>query len=927
ADQAVLPQDEEVVQYALKAVRELNQKYQSVGEPTGHETGLTTASSGGTGPFYLFHRSRLWNPSEGKWIGWERKRGKLHEFNQILRSENGAQDPAREEIKHSFTVISDGLHAADQCIHYLQRTRYVITLDADSILPRGAGSRLIGALAHPLNQAVFDEETGRITSGYSVLQPRMEIHPRSVNHSWFTRIFAGDTGLDLYTLAVSDAYNDLFGEGIFVGKGIYDVDAFMRSVDDYIPENSVLSHDLLEGVMGRAALVTDITMVEDYPQSYFVQAVRLQRWIRGDWQLLPWLFPSRRSGPNLSVMDRWKIFDNLRRSLLAPTLLFILVLGLLFTPSLALLWILFPFISLGIPLFTSLTHSTLQVIGGEQISNAMRPLRWNIMRWALGITFLPYEAFITMSAIITTLVRMLITRRNLLQWTTAAQSAQLFRHTERRGTAWLTMSLVSITSFLLTVAIQVLSKYDTAAGRAQWFTLPLLILWYTAPLIAWWISQPVEDRAVPLNQDQLDLLRRIARRTWGFFERYVGPEDHWLPPDHFQETPLGVAAHRTSPTNMGLLLTSTLAAYDLGYIGHLDLATRLSTTLDTFSQMERFRGHFINWYDTLTLQPLNPRYISTVDSGNLAASLIVTAQACKRMPEETIFRWNLWQGYLDSLSVLEETLHGIRIPDINTEVDELTRLIADMQEEVKSVQHQRSNWYPLFLKVSGSFWRTLSAQLIELVKNCQSALNLSTLSKLQETAAQTERQHLAVQHTITELVPWIPLFEHYPPEFDRPPFAKTFSSLRSSLPNNMAFGQIPEHIKNASQSVATLHCLLDEPPGISEVGDGAEQKDRLAREWLGQLTQALEMAQANARSLVEKFNLIAGQAEQYVQEMDFSFLFHQQRCVFHIGFNMVTGQLDQNYYDLLASEARIASIIAIAKEDVPQTHWLHLNRP
>ena len=319
ADRESLPQDKELVEYAVTAIETLNIKYNctSPGKDTnivsgdGQESG---AGSDGTELFYLLHRKRLWNPNEGKWMGWERKRGKLHELNLLLRGGTNL----------TFTTLTDDMNA---CKHALQHVRFVITLDADTILPRGAACRLAGTLAHPLNRAVFDEITGQIVSGYSVLQPRMEIHPRSANYSWFTRFFAGDTGLDLYTLAVSDAYQDLFGEGIYVGKGIYDVDAFERSVDNHIPENTVLSHDLLEGLMGRAGLVTDITMIEDYPQNYFIQVVRQRRWIRGDWQLLPWLFQPNQHRLVFSIIDRWKMFDNLRRALLAPFLLLILLFG------------------------------------------------------------------------------------------------------------------------------------------------------------------------------------------------------------------------------------------------------------------------------------------------------------------------------------------------------------------------------------------------------------------------------------------------------------------------------------------------------------------------------------------------------------------------------------------------------------------------
>ncbi|HNY94987.1 MAG TPA: hypothetical protein PKJ88_09850, partial [Flexilinea sp.] len=305
ADQETMPEDEDLVKQTIEAIGALNRKYGPVSFSENSAENSEENDSTSVSRFYFLHRKRLWNPSEGKWIGWERKRGKLHELNLLLRGKSGL----------SFTVFTDGFHDENPDKGILQRTRFVITLDTDTVLPRGAACRLAGTLAHPLNRPIFDEKTGRVISGYTILQPRMEIHPRSANYSWFTRIYSGDTGLDLYTLAVSDAYQDLFGEGIYVGKGIYDVDGFTRSVEGHIPENSVLSHDLLEGLMGRAGLVTDITMIEDYPQNYILQALRQRRWIRGDWQLLPWLIHPQRFGVTFSIIDRWKIFDNLRRSL------------------------------------------------------------------------------------------------------------------------------------------------------------------------------------------------------------------------------------------------------------------------------------------------------------------------------------------------------------------------------------------------------------------------------------------------------------------------------------------------------------------------------------------------------------------------------------------------------------------------------------
>ncbi len=921
ADRESLPEDEELVQYAIAAVEALNHKYKAP-SPGGEDANTPVegqaedARPNDAKLFYFLHRRRLWNPSEGKWMGWERKRGKLHELNLLLRG--GAN--------LSFITLADEMRA-------LQKVRFVITLDTDTILPRGAAHRLAGTLAHPLNRAVFASSSGRVVSGYTVLQPRMEIYPPSANQSWFTRFFVGDAGLDLYTLAVSDSYQDLFGEGIYVGKGIYDVDAFERSIGERIPENTVLSHDLLEGLMGRAGLVTDITMIEDYPQNYFIQTMRQRRWIRGDWQLLPWLMRPGRYGLTFSWIDRWKMFDNLRRSLLAPALLLTFILGLIFLPDLAGLWTIVVLLSLGVPLLTGMARSALQILGGEHAGAALRPLAWNVVRWLLAVAFLPYEAYISIDAILTTLYRLLISHRNLLQWTTAAQTARVFGLQARRNVAWQKMAAATLLALILAMGLQLLADLTRmAVAPALTNASPVLLLWALSPFIVWWVNRPITEYTVPLNKEEENLLRQVARRTWGFFEQFAGPEDHWLPPDHYQESPVGMVAHRTSPTNIGLLLTSTLAAYDLGYLDQLGLATRLFTTMSTLDRLERFRGHFMNWYDTLTLQPLHPRYISTVDSGNLAASLIVTAQACKTMPDEPIFRWDLWQGYLDTLSNLTETLTGMRKVEFDQQVEEINRRIAAIHAEILTVRSQPGRWYSLYLKASGPFWQDLSHRLMELVEVGRSAFDLETLEKLQEVAAQVERHHTDVQRTITELVSWIPLFENIPARFHEAPFLKGIAALKAGLPYNLALGQVHAHAEAALSLIVVLHNLLaeeDQPVGVTEgpvslPGIGQEQT---ALEWLEELTKALARADANSGLLVTRFAQIMRRAEQYVREMDFSFLYQLERHVFHIGFNLDVGQLDQNYYDLLASEARIASIIAIAKGEVPQSHWLHLGRP
>jgi cyclic beta-1,2-glucan synthetase len=924
ADTETLPEDEELLRYAEAEIEKLNAKYKpSVNDRNneGFSTHLQGSGKKKSAPlFYFFPRKRLLNPSESQWMGWERKRGKLHELNLLLR---GGKDL-------SFIETTD-VTLAD--LSALRQVRFVITLDTDTLLPRGAACRLAGTLAHPLNQAIFDASTGQVVSGYTVLQPRMEIHPRSANHSWFTRFFAGDSGLDLYTRAVSDAYQDLFGEGIYVGKGIYDVDAFERCVDKHIQENTVLSHDLLEGLMGRAGLVTDITMIEDYPQNYFIQVMRQRRWIRGDWQLLPWLLHSRRSGLVFSAIDLWKIFDNLRRALLMPMLLFIFVVGFLVLPELAGFLTALVLISLGIPLFTSIVQSAKRILEGEYVGTALRPLGWTILRWLLAIAFLPYEAYISADAMFTTLYRMLISHRNLLQWTTAAQTAHIFGLQNRRNTAWQKMIVSSVMALFLLgeiVAVSGLSSNRITLSILSAF--PVFFLWLISPLLVWWIDRPIARQKTILNEEQVMLLRQVTRRTWGFFERFVGPEDHWLPPDHYQESPVGKIAHRTSPTNIGLLLTSTLAAYDLGYLDQLGVSTRLFTVVETLGQLELFRGHFLNWYDTLTLKPLYPRYISTVDSGNLAASLLVTAQACKSMPDEPIFRWDLWRGYLDTLANLTETLTGMIKPEFDQQVAEINQSILVIHDEILAVRPNTDRWYALFQKISGSFWQDLSKRLMELIEVGRSAFDLTALEKLQEVTAQVERHHLAVQRTITELIPWVSLFEHKPVRLLEPEFVDLMITLRSSLPNNLTVRQILPGSQSAFATILLIKSRLAEQD-ISNTGlpetdvQRIQTQIQLAKDWLDELEQVLVCAQENSKTLTSRFEQLKIRIEKIVEEMDFSYLYDKRRRVFHIGYNIDADQLDQNYYDLLASEARIASIIAIAKGDVPQAHWLQLSRP
>jgi cyclic beta-1,2-glucan synthetase len=918
AQEETLPNDADLFSKASAAVQALNERY-----PLPEDRSR----------FFLLHRPRRWNPAEGRWMGWERKRGKLHQMNRLLLGEPGAET-AFHHLSEDWTQ--------------LQGMALVITLDADTILPQGAARRLVGALAHPLNQAVFDAISGRVTSGYTILQPRMEIGPSSTSISWFTRIFAGDAGLDLYTLAVSDAYMDLFGEGIYVGKGIYDVAAFERSVGDCIPENSVLSHDLLEGLLGRAGLISDVTLVEDYPPNFFAQTMRQRRWMRGDWQLLPWLVRPSALNARFSIIDQWKMGDNLRRSMLAPCLLAVFVLGMLFLPEMAWFWLVVTLFTPAGPFIMSLGHSARLRLEGSTTETAFRPAGWDAIRWLLAVTFLPYEAYLALDSIFTTLYRLLVSRRNLLQWTTAAQTARLFGDPNQRETAWQKLGVSSLLATLLGGLVAIL--YGLAIPSPFWIALPVLALWFASPWVMRWLNQPILKPVEPLKPEQILMLRRVARRTWSFFERYVGPEDHWLPPDHYQEAPVGIIAHQTSPTNIGLLFTSTLAAYDFGYLDPLSLASRLKATMDSLEHLDRPRGHFLNWYDTLTMQPLTPRYISTVDSGNLAAGLIITAQACRDLPNQRIFRWELWQGYLDSLDLLVETLGSLYKAEFTRTTGEIDRRIAQMQDRIQAARNSSASWYSLYREITGPFWQDLSSRLLRLISAGRVTMNLEMLRKLQEASGQIERQHQSLQRILSTLTPWIALLEAPPALLLYPDYQEPYHRLRTALPYSPSVAEIAACVEHGQAALRDLRKALKDHPLPSAPSDlpdphNAAPMDATATtlapemvetqasarsealDWLDRLDRALRQASAGAALLADTYRQIADQADQYVEEMDFSFLYHAERRVFHIGYNLDSGQLDANDYDLMASESRITSLIAIARGQAPPNHWLHLGRP
>ncbi len=886
-----MPDDDALVSYVRAGITALNAKYER-----------------DIRPFFLFHRARQWNAKQDSWMGWERKRGKLVEFNHLLRG----------SATTSYTdQVGD--------LSVLPHIQYVITLDADSILPEDSARRLIATLAHPLNRAEYEPLTGKVTAGYAILQPRTEVKPTSANQSLFTQIFAGEVGLDLYTRAVSDVYQDLFGEGSYVGKGIYDVDVFEACVINRIPENALLSHDLFEGIYAHVALVTDIVLLEEYPARYLGYSRRLHRWIRGDWQLVPWLLPRvpsdevGKSVPNtLSLLDRWKILDNLRRSLISPALLILYVaawLGLLGVP---LVWTLVGLGTLGFPLFMTMLAGLRHGSQTATLGDTLRPFRMDAWRWLLALAFLPYEALLAFDAIAITLIRLLITRKQLLQWTTSADTARFFGEDHGSESTWREMILVPVLVGLVGLTVGVLNP------RALPLAAPFLTLWFFSPQIAYWISRPNARSEPLLSTKQEVALHHLARQTWLFFEQMVGPEDHWLPPDHFQEAPRTVIAHRTSPTNIGMLLLSTLAAYDLGYIGALDLVLRLQATFDTIDHLERHRGHLLNWYDTQSLEPLLPRYVSTVDSGNWAGCLIVIKQACLSFPDADAIGSQRWQGLLDTLGLLEASLDDLVHKNPDTSVATLYAFTTSLHQQIQVVQHTPERWAALLMSLNQEIWAELSRLIFGVLESDVAAPNAQILSGLRMASERFQHHVTNLQRDMDLFLPWLLPLNQPPSLFTQPGSSALLSSGWQALV--AAFSPAPR-LRDLAAICESAYSRIQHIQELLLDDEGSAEQIREARTWCDQLGERLNSTQLRVRTLLAGYRNLAFQAEAYFQAMDFAFLFNTQRKVFHIGYNVTREQLDDNYYDLLASEARLGSLLAIAKHDVPQSHWLHLGRP
>lgn len=847
AAEPAVPNDAELVETIKQGIDSLNTKYPG-------------------GRFLLFHRQREWSESEQFWIGRERKRGKIEDLNAYLAGEG------QEEI----------LLAG----HLPLPIRYVITLDTDTQLPPGAARRMIETIAHPLNRAEIDPVTHIRKRGFTVIQPRVSIALPGATMTRFTRVFADSMGIDPYCQWVSDAHQDLFGEAAFHGKAIYDVTAFRTTVGGRFPAETILSHDLIEGAHAGVGLAADIELFENLPLDYVGYCKRVNRWIRGDWQIAPWILPrvpapDGGSVPNpLSPINRWRIFDNLRRSLVPVASLLLLLFGWLISAAPG-VWSLVVGLALVIPTMAPLLDRLARQLQG-------RVNRWHgasaeFVRALVGIAFLPHQAWLSVDAILRVAYRGLVSRRCLLEWQTAEAAGSSIR--EKVGPTFRQLLVISGVSVL----VMILQGIEGAFIPTGAF----LSLWIISPALMRWLGQPApNDARRVLSRMDAKYLRILARRTWRYFDDLVGDESNWLPPDNSQLALRVEVAQRTSPTNIGLWLTSALAATDFGYLTIDDFLQRLERTAATLGKLEHYEGHLLNWYNTRTLEPLLPRYVSTVDSGNLLASFWVLKRGCGDLIRRPLISHSCLTGLHDTLSILREACGPD--PLIATSIQELHHLLRRHVEGHHLVSRLSLSANVLQQLKDTNRWRDPSDERTYWVSRLVVELGSRT---------QTIEKYLRWMQTLT-----------LPPDS----FVESLGDDAVKL-RRKSLRSIPSLLDFASGGPRSLQAVL-----ALRVRQGLRPE---AVGWLDQVAAEFEDAQREAAETVKRLCSLAAAFEGFGDAINMEFLYDRSRRLFGVGYAVGGPAVFTSHYDLLASECRLASFVAIAKGDVPVEHWFALARP
>ena len=850
------PEDGAIVRAGLEGVRELNGKYAGEGKDI----------------FFFFHRKRKLNEKQNKWMGWERKRGALTELNDLVL---GAEDTSFAYMSATALPFSN--------------IKYIITLDADTSLPIGMAKKMIGTMAHPLNSPRIDGGKGTVVEGYGLLQPRILIDVESSNRSLFSRIFTGQEGMDPYSCAISDVYQDLFGEGIFTGKGIYDLKVFHRVLRDALPENAVLSHDLLEGSYVRAGLVSDLELVDSYPAKYYSYAARLHRWVRGDWQLLPWLGSTvtdgkgRRVENPLNLISRWKIFDNLRRSLLSPAIMLLIVLGFSILPGSWAVWLVVSLLALAVPLVTSAIDTIFSKnSGGPRLKRhipVMSGFKAGLYQILVTFLFLPYQTYIMLDAILVTVTRVLFSKKNMLEWVTAADVEKGDKNSLR--SYWNKMQLPLLLTLVLPVLAFFLKPEALIPG------ILLFAMWGFSPWAAYRISRPDREESYEFSEEDVQELRKSARKIWRYFEEFMNYKNHYLAPDNFQEDPPRGVAYRTSPTNIGLGLLGALTARDFGFVCTYEMVGTLEDGVTTVEKMEKWNGHLYNWYDTRNLRPLRPRYISTVDSGNLVCYLITLVQGMEEYLAKPLLDGTCANGFRDTVELAGKD--GDRYFEA---MEEFSRAAAEKPIDPdgwkKALDRLAEEGRVLDMKKSP--WKSKADRMIKMLRR-----------------------------ELGEFYSWIDFAE---------PVSHELQDME---------GEDREAVENILQLLKENAPLKDLP---SLYGKAVEQIDEVLRvfrtsrekdyavltECLEKLRSGVLTAAGNAQNFIDTYLRLISRIKSLADNMKFAPLYVEKKHLFSIGYNIEENRLTNSFYDLLASEARQTSFLAIARGEVPPKHWFKMGR-
>jgi hypothetical protein len=909
AGQERMPGEEKLLAIARAEIQRLNAQH----------------CSSGPSIFYFLHRPRKWNPREGAWMGEERKRGKLMALNRLLIDGDGAP----------FSIVEGDLKR-------LGSVRYVMTLDADTQLPPSAGRKLAGCMAHPLNRPQLDARRRTVAAGFSLVQPRVGVAVPDAYRSIYSRLLSGEPGIDPYTGQISNLYFDAFDESSFIGKGIYEVASFERAVRGRLPDNRILSHDLIEGCLAGCGFANDVDLFESVPSRFLADMDRRHRWIRGDWQIAAWLgrcVPTADGkAPNpLSGLSRWKIFDNLRRSLTPLFQLGILGFAWLAAPHQALFWTLLSLVLIsGLPATIpawGMARKIAEEPWGLHLkrhgSGWLRVFLSEGLEWCA----LPYIAWRNLDAIGRVFYRVNFSRKNALEWVASSEAENRCNQSMRGHYAvmWPCMA----------VAAAVLALCAAVSPAAISVALPMLAAWIAGPWIAWRLSQPLPTGGDRLSGADERRLRNWARRTWHYFERHAGRENHGLPPDNVQDGQGDSAVRSTSPTNIGLGLLSAMAARDLGYLSSDSLLRRIRRAMKTMRRLDRFRGHFYNWYDLRTLRPLEPRYVSSIDSGNLWACLIVLRRGLEELPGRPIVSPRLLEGLRDTVDVIAE-IYGDESGMADRRFEAILSLLRGgcdrpTPRSTAQVIALLNGVHSLALRLNGivhlpkdrprspaqslaalTHFDTPGHRWARLKGECLDVKRSAGLTNLAHWTQALVRQIADARAELVRLAYWASFLARQ----DTPPHLRALDELRGHLRALDARCTLQEFPAAARQTVEFVDRVLAgfETDGATDAGDHRDFIGSLAA-----LRDAAEKAASVAHRQCEQIGSLAGLCNE-MGEMDFRFLFNPRKRLTAIGFNTGARRRDNSYYDLLASESRLTSFLAVSHGQIPVEHWSALGR-